>query len=110
MEKGAIFFNMFKIYPMIFPGVKLAIENPIPHKHAGLEKYTQLIQPYQFGHTTSKATCLWLYGLPKLEPTKIIPKEQRTYDIHKMAPGPNRQKDRSRTFRGIANAMAEQWG
>lgn len=113
------FFKAFR-----FEAEKVAIENPIPHKYArygfssyptwpnakGIGSYTQIVQPYQFGHTTSKATCLWLYGLPKLEPTKIISKEERTFEIHKMAPGPDRQKNRSRTFQGIADAMANQWG
>ena len=93
--------------------IRVCIENPIPHKHAKRMigyNYNQIIQPYQFGHTTSKATCLWLFGLPKLKSTNVIQKQDRTFDIHRMAPGPNRQKDRSRTFQGIANAMAEQWG
>lgn len=103
---------------------RLCIENPIPHKYArngftfgkfnalynGIGEYSQIIQPYQFGHTTSKATCLWLYGLSELAPTNIIPKDKRTFDIHRMAPSTNRQKERSRTFQGIADAMAEQWG
>ncbi len=109
MDDASNFFAKVQLHQVMRQRIKLCIENPIIHKHAGLSKYTQLIQPYQFGHTTSKATCLWLYGLPKLEPTNIIPKEERTFDIHKMAPGPNRQKDRSRTFQGIADAMAEQW-
>ncbi len=89
------------------------IENPIMHKHAkeliGV-KYSQIIQPWQFGHSTSKATCLWIAGLPVLMPTKIIPKEDRTFEIHKASPGPDRWKIRSKTFDGIAEAMAEQWG
>jgi len=100
---------------------KVAIENPIPHKYAkygfknkhgdyvqGTGDYSQIIHPYQFGHGEQKATCLWLYGLPKLKPTEIVDgREQR---IWKMAPGPNRAKERSKTFPGIAKAMAEQWG
>ena len=91
---------------------KVCIENPIPHKYAKeyIGKYDQLIQPWQFGHTTSKATCLWLKNLPPLIYTNIIPKENRTFEIHKEPPGPDRKKNRSRTFQGIANAMAEQWG
>lgn len=88
------------------------VENPIMHPYAyaiiGM-KPTQIIQPWQFGHTTSKATCLWLFGLPKLVPTKIIPKDQRTSEIHKCPPGPERAKIRSKTFPGIAQAMATQW-
>lgn len=89
---------------------KICIENPIPHKYAKkyIGQYTQLIQPWQFGHGETKATCLWLKNLPKLEPTNIV--EGREHRIHKMSPGPNRAKERSRTFIGIAQAMAEQWG
>lgn len=99
-------------------------ENPIPHKYAregfesvvtgqwveGIGDYTQTVQPWQFGHTTSKRTCLWLKGLPKLKPTNTIPKHLHTYDVHLASPGPDRWKERSRTFTGIAEAMAEQWG
>lgn len=99
------FFNLFLNHPC----EKVCIENPIPHKHAGLPKYSQTVQPYEHGHTTSKRTCLWLKGLPNLEPTKLIPKEERTFDIHLASPGPDRWKERSRTFSGIAEAMAEQW-
>lgn len=110
---GIEFFNLFMKYPCD----RKVIENPIPHKYArlgfdgleGIGDYTQLIQPYHFGHTTSKATCLWLEGLPKLIPTEIIPKELRTYEIHKCAPGPDREKIRSKTFPNIARAMATQW-
>jgi len=107
MEDACHFFNRFKYWSR-----KVAIENPIPHKHAVayIGKYNQLIQPWQFGHTTSKATCLWLKNLPPLIYTGIIPKEQRTQEIWRMAPGPDRKKNRSRTFQGIANAMANQWG
>ena len=90
---------------------KICIENPIPHKYALKEigqKYTQIIQPWQFGHGETKATCLWLKNLPLLVPTNIV--EGREQRIHKMPPGPNRWKERSRTFQGIADAMASQWG
>jgi len=111
LDEAIEFFNSIKRAARTV-GARYCIENPIPHKHARMwiGNYTQLIQPYQFGHTTSKATCLWLYGLPRLEPTKIISKEKRTFDIHRMPPGPTRQRERSRTFQGIADAMAEQWG
>ena len=97
---------------------KIARENPIPHKYAvqgiegrqGIGKYDQIIQPYQFGHTTSKATCLWLKGLPLLRSTQLIPKSSITYEIHKASPTENRWKARSKTFQGIADAMADQWG
>ena len=89
---------------------KIAIENPIPHKYA-LErigrKYDQIIQPWQFGHGETKATCLWLKGLPKLKPTNIV--EGREQRVHKMAPSKDRGKLRSITYKGIAEAMAEQW-
>lgn len=106
LEKAREFFMLFYNHPC----EKKCIENPIPHKHANLPKYTQSIQPYQFGHSTSKRTCLWLTGLSPLVPTNIIPKDQRTHDVHRAAPGPDRWKDRSRTFEGIAKAMADQWG
>lgn len=87
------------------------MENPIPHKYA-LEiigrKYDQIIQPWQFGHGETKATCLWLDGLPKLVSTnEVTGREQRVW---KVSPGPERARIRSRTFEGIANAMAQQWG
>jgi len=91
----------------------LAIENPIPHKYAlamiGV-KYDQVIQPYQFGEPYSKTTCLWLRNLPKLKPTKIIPKNQVRQQVWKEAPSDERWKNRSWTYQGIADAMAEQWG
>lgn len=87
---------------------RICIENPIPHKHALLPPYTQIIQPWQFGHGETKATCLWLKGLPKLQPTNVV--SGRAARIHRMSPGPNRSKERSKTYEGIARAMAEQWG
>ena len=95
---------------------KIAMENPIPHKYALLPKYTQIIQPYQFGHPESKATCLWLKNLPKLEPTKNVYDVMKKLPInqaqriHYTKPGKDRWKIRSRTFEGIAEAFAEQWG
>ncbi|OMD19685.1 hypothetical protein BJP48_31655 [Paenibacillus odorifer] len=89
----------------------VAIENPIMHKYAidGIgAKYTQIIQPWQFGHGETKATCLWLKGLPPLMPTDIV--DGREGKVHKMAPGPDRWRERSRTYKGIAEAMAQQWG
>lgn len=90
---------------------KIANENPIPHKYA-LEiigrKYDQIIQPWMFGHGETKATCLWLNNLPLLQPTNIV--DGREARIHRMPPGPDRWKERSRTLVGIAQAMAEQWG
>ena len=93
------------------PIKKIGMENPIPHKYAvdvmG-RKYDQIIQPWQFGHGETKATCLWLKGLPKLRPTNIV--SGREARVHKETPGPNRWKNRSRTLPGIAAAMANQWG
>jgi site-specific DNA-cytosine methylase len=87
---------------------KIALENPISVISTKICKPTQIIQPWQFGHGETKATCLWLKNLPKLVPTNIVDgREQR---VHRMPPGPNRWKERSRTFQGIADAMAEQWG
>lgn len=112
-----LFFNKIKD-ESILRGIKFfALENPIPHKYAvngihdkkGIGKYSQLIQPWQFGETTSKATCLWLNNLPKLNHTQIIPKEKRTFEIHKCPPGSERAKIRSKTFKGIAKAIAEQY-
>ncbi len=101
------FFNMFQTQ-----GLKtmVAIENPIPHKYAVqyIGKYTQIVQPWMFGHGETKATCLWLYNLPKLQPTNIV--DGREGRVFKMPPSPERWKDRSRTLTGFAEAMAEQWG
>lgn len=86
----------------------IAVENPICIMSSIYRKPDQIIQPWQFGHGETKATCLWLKNLPLLKPTNIVDgREQR---IHKMPPGPNRWKERSKTFQGIADAMAEQWG
>ena len=90
------------------PIPKKALENPISIMSRHYRKPDQIIQPWMFGHGETKATCLWLTGLPKLQPTSIVP--GREARIHKMPPGPDRWKERSRTFQGIADAMAEQWG
>jgi site-specific DNA-cytosine methylase len=90
------------------PIKRKCIENPISIISSKIRKPTQVIQPWQFGHGETKATCLWLDGLMPLRPTNIV--EGRSDRIHKMAPGPNRWKERSRTYQGIADAMAEQWG
>lgn len=87
---------------------KICIENPISIMSTHYRKPDQTIQPWQFGHGETKATCLWLKNLPKLVPTNIV--EGREARVHKMPPGPDRWKERSRTFEGIAKAMAEQWG
>jgi site-specific DNA-cytosine methylase len=85
----------------------IAIENPIGIISTRIRKPDQIIQPWQFGHGETKATCLWLKNLPKLTPTSIV--EGREARVHKMAPGPDRWRERSRTFSGIADAMAAQW-
>lgn len=89
------------------PIERIAIENPISIISTRIRKPDQIIQPWMFGHGETKATCLWLKNLPKLTPTDIVDgREQR---IHKMPPSPDRWKERSKTFQGIANAMADQW-
>lgn len=90
------------------PSCKWAIENPIGIMSTRYRKPDQIIQPWQFGHGETKATCLWLHDLPSLIPTNIV--EGREQRIWKMSPGPNRAKERARTYQGIADAMAEQWG
>lgn len=90
------------------PIPKIALENPISIISSQVRKPDQVIQPWMFGHGEVKATCLWLKGLPKLTPTNIV--EGREARVHKMPPGPNRWKERSRTLEGVAQAMADQWG
>lgn len=90
------------------PIERIALENPISIISSQIRKPDQIIQPWQFGHGETKATCLWLKNLPKLKPTNIV--EGREQRIWKMPPGPDRWKERSRTFEGIAQAMANQWG
>lgn len=90
------------------PIPRIALENPISIISSRIRKPDQIIQPWQFGHGETKATCLWLKNLPKLIPTKIV--EGRTPRVHFASPGPDRWKERSRTLRGIAEAMADQWG
>lgn len=105
---AAQFFSAFTEYGQ--SGNKIAIENPIQHSYARefIPSHHQIIQPWHFGHGETKATCLWLYGLPKLQPTNIVSgREQR---IWRMGPSPERQALRSKTFTGIAEAMSDQWG
>jgi len=86
---------------------RVAIENPVGIMSTHYRKPDQIIQPWQFGHGETKATCLWLRGLPPLKPTDIVSgREQRVW---RMPPGPDRAKMRARTYAGIARAMAEQW-
>jgi len=86
---------------------RIAIENPVSVISSHIRKPDQTIQPWQFGHGETKRTCLWLKNLPKLTPTDIV--EGREQRILNMSPSPNRAKERSKTFQGIANAMAKQW-
>ena len=87
---------------------KVAIENPIGIMSTIYRNPDQIIQPWQFGHGETKATCLWFKGLPHLVPTKIVlGREPR---VHRMPPSPDRWKERSRTYEGVAEAMANQWG
>ena len=87
---------------------RIALENPISIISSRIRKPTQIIQPWQFGHGETKATCLWLKNLPPLVSTKVV--DGREARVHKMAPSPDRWKERSRTYQGIADAMADQWG
>jgi hypothetical protein len=103
-QQGIDFFMQFTNLPC----EKVAIENPIGIMSTLWRKPDQIIQPWQFGHGETKATCLWLKGLPLLSPTNIVSgREQR---LHRLPPSPDRAKIRSKTFPGIAKAIAEQWG
>jgi len=91
---------------------RIAIENPTPSKVYGLPQYSQSIQPYEYGHPFQKRTCLWLKGLPMLISTQIVEERQSTKIPGNWfnKGGKDRQKERARTFQGIADAMADQWG
>lgn len=116
LDNGARFFKALLDAPI----PKKCIENPIMHKYAkeriGNIKQSQVIQPWMFGHMEQKATCLWLIGLPLLVPTNDVKSEMMALPdnlrqrLHYLPPGPDRWKERSKTFQGIADAMAEQWG
>lgn len=93
---------------MAAPVPRIAVENPVSIISSRIRKPDQIVQPWQFGHGETKATCLWLKGLPKLVPTEVV--EGRVARVHRASPGPDRWKDRSRTYAGIAAAMAAQWG
>ena len=116
LDEGAAFFKALLDAPV----KRIAIENPVMHKYAkeriGGVRQTQTIQPYQFGHLEQKATCLWLKGLMPLRPTtdlkaetKALPDNQRQR-LHYLPPSADRWKLRSTTYKGIAEAMADQWG
>lgn len=107
MQRAVKFFT--KLLDANIP--RIAIENPIMHKYARTlikSSYTQIIQPWQFGHKETKATCLWLKGLRPLKEGQL--KLTRYSKVHRMIPSPDRAKLRSITPRGIAKAMANQWG
>ena len=109
LDEGAALFSAFWNAPI----ERVAVENPVMHRHAkariaNYAEPAQSIQPWQFGHGEVKRTCLWLRNLPPLRPTQIV--DGRTPRVHHMSPGPDRWRERSRFFSGIAEAMAEQWG
>lgn len=109
LDEGAALFSAMWNAPI----ERIAVENPVMHRHAkerisNYREFAQSIQPWQFGHGETKRTCLWLKNLPPLTPTNIV--EGRTARVHMASPGPDRWKERSRFFTGIADAMAEQWG
>lgn len=106
MQEGAQFFNACLNAPI----PRIAVENPIQHGHARaiIRKYDQIVQPWQFGHGEQKSICLWLKNLPPLVPTKVV--AERHQRVWKMGPGEHRQRDRSETYVGIAEAIADQWG
>lgn len=89
------------------PIPRIALENPISIISSRIRRPDQIIQPWQFGHGETKATCLWLKNLPKLVPTDVV--DGRSPRVHFASPGPDRWKERSRTMAGIAAAMADQW-
>lgn len=116
LDDAAKFFNLLLNAPI----ERIAIENPIMHKYAkeriGNRKQNQVIQPWMFGHTEQKATCLWLKNLPLLQPTNNVKNEMMKLPanerqrLHYLPPSKDRWKLRSTTYQGIADAMANQWG
>lgn len=111
LDEGAALFSACWNAPI----ERIAIENPVMHRHAkarivNFEDHAQSIQPWQFGDGEAKRTCLWLKGLPPLVPTHPTKPADVLHRVWRMPPGPDRQKERSRFFPGIANAMADQWG
>lgn len=92
---------------------RVAVENPVMHKYArnqGIGKPAFTVQPWQFGDDYKKRTCFWTRGLPPLEPTSALDGSTAQAECHREPPGPNRKRNRSRTYPGLARAMAEQWG
>jgi hypothetical protein len=116
LDAAAAFFNLLLDAPI----KRIAVENPIMHKYAkeriGNRKQDQVVQPWMFGHTEQKGTCLWLKNLPLLTATNnvkaemlLLPDNERQR-LHYLSPSPDRWKLRSKTYQGIADAMAAQWG
>jgi len=108
LREGAALFSAFWNAPI----ERICVENPVMHKHAKalIENYqepVQSVQPWQFGHPETKRTCFWLKNLPALVATNVV--EGREARVHRMPPSPDRWKERSRFFAGIADAMASQW-
>lgn len=97
----------FVRFLMNAPIKHICVENPISIISSRIRRPDQVLQPWQYGHGETKATCLWLKNLPLLQPTHIV--EGREARIHHLPPSPDRWKERSRTFTGIAQAMASQW-
>lgn len=117
MEDGCKFFNQFVLYGKT--GGEIIIENPIQHKYAKElinAKQIQIVQPYHFGHMETKATCLWMFNLPLLKHTNNVYDEMMKLSyaerskVHYASPGKNRSKIRSKTYSGIAKALANQYG
>lgn len=116
LDHAAAFFKLF----LDVDCPRVAIENPIMHKYGkqriGGVNQSQVVQPWMFGHTETKATCLWLKGLPKLKETNNVKEELKSMNkreiqrLYYLPPSPDRAKLRSKTFRGLADAMACQWG
>ena len=107
MREAAEFFQLLWNAPI----PRVCVENPVMHGYARKiikDPYTQIVQPWQYGHGETKATCLWLKGLPPLGPTDIV--SGREHRLDNLWPSPDRWKERSRTYPGIAAAMAAQWG
>jgi hypothetical protein len=108
LREGAALFSELWNAPIPY----ICVENPVMHCHAkklirNYVEFSQSVQPWQFGHPETKRTCFWLKNLPPLLPTKIV--EGRTPRVHRMPPSPDRWRERSRFFPGIAKAMADQW-
>lgn len=109
LDQAAALFSAFWNAPV----ERICIENPVMHRYAkariaNYQKPAQSVQPWQFGHGEVKRTCFWLKNLPALKPTNVV--EGREARVHRQSPGPNRWRERSRFFAGIAEAMAQQWG